>query len=183
MKLQVEAGERPQQEVLKSIKRFAKEIFQADKTAAILPWKNEEQQKKSIKKANDLPDNAYELRDYLAECWSPKPGEKKTVYPYIYLGHSDSLEDIRKNMGDFLSFTSQAIYQKMLQVDESCLVGFLVYSHNDMDAGALADEISDQIGIPVGLRWRTIDIGIKGAIPDKQKVSALHIEIEKKTET
>ena len=180
LKLQVEAGERPQQEVLKSIKRFAKEIFQADKTAAILPWKNEEQQKKVIKKANDLPDNAYELRDYLSECWSPKPGEKKTVYPHIYLGHSDSLEDIRKNMGDFLSFTSQAIYQKMLQVDESCLVGFLVYSHNDMDAGALADEISDQIKIPVGLRWRTIDIGIKGAIPDNQKVSALHIEIEKK---
>ena len=180
LKLQVEAGERPQQEVLKSIKRFAKEIFQTDKTAAILPWKNDEQQKKFIKRVHDLPDNTYELRDYVSDCWTPKEGEKKTVYPHIYLGHTDSLEDIRKSMGDFLSFTSQAIYKKMLQVDESCIAGFLVYSHNDMDAGALADEISDQIGIPVGLRWRTIDIGIKGSIPDNQKVNALHVEIEKR---
>ena len=180
LKLQVEASERPQQEVLKSIKAFTKEILRADKTAGILPWKTENQHKNVIKKANDLPDNAYDLRDYLSECWTPKPGNKKIVYPHIYLGHSETLEDIRKRMGDFLSSSNQAIYHKMLQVDESVVAGFLVYSSNDMDAGALADEISEQIGIPVGLRWRTIDIGIKGIIPDAQKVNALHIEIEKK---
>ena len=180
LKLQVAAGDRPQQEVLKSIKSFAKEIFRADKTAAILPWKQEHQHKQTIKKINDIPDNAYDLRDYLSECWTPKPGNKKIVYPHIYLGHSETLEDIRKQMGDYLSSSTQAMYYKMLQVEDTVLAGFLVYSHNDMDAGALADEISDQIGIPVGLRWRTIDIGIKGIIPEKQRVSALHIEIEKK---
>ena len=102
------------------------------------------------------------------------------MYPHIYLGHSESLEDIRKQMSQYLSSSTQAIYYKMLQVEDTVLAGFLVYSHNDMDAGALADEISEQIGIPVGLRWRTIDIGIKGIIPENQRVSALHIEIEKK---
>jgi hypothetical protein len=83
-------------------------------------------------------------------------------------------------MGDYLSISKQAIYNKMLQVEESAIAGFLVYSHNDMDAGALADEISEHIGIPVGLRWRAIDIGIKGKIPDNQKVNALHVEVDKK---
>jgi hypothetical protein len=181
LKLQVSASERPHQEVTKNVKAFVKEILKADRDAAILPWKKVNEHKGPVKKANDLPDNSYELRDYLADCWTPKEGEKRILYPHIYLGHTESLEDIRKHMGEYLSFSKQAIYNKMLQVEEAAIAGFLVYSHNDMDAGALADEISDQIGMPVGLRWRAIDIGIKGKIPDQQKVNALHVEVDKKS--
>ena len=181
LKLQVSASERPHQEVTKNVKAFVKEILKADRDAAILPWKAVNEHKGPVKKANDLPDNSYELRDYLADCWTPKEGEKRILYPHLYLGHTESLEDIRKHMGEYLSFSKQAIYNKMLQVEESAIAGFLVYSHNDMDAGALADEISDQIGMPVGLRWRAIDIGIKGKIPDQQKVNALHVEVDKKS--
>ena len=181
LKLQVPASERPHQEVTKTVKAIFKEILKADRDAAILPWKKANEHKGPVKKAIDLPDNSYELRDYLADCWTPKEGEKRILYPHIYLGHSESLEEIRKLMGDYLSVSKQAIYNKMLQVEESVVAGFLVYSHNDMDAGALADEISEHIGMPVGLRWRAIDIGIKGKIPDNQKVNALHVEVDKKS--
>ena len=181
IKLQVQASDRPNQEVTNSVKTFVKEILQADGNAAILPWKQANEHKGAIKRASNLPDNSYELRDYLADCWIPKEGEKRILYPHIYLGHTESMEDIRKTMGEYLSTSKQAIYNKMLQVEDSVIAGFLVYSHNDMDAGALADEIGEQIGIPVGLRWRAIDIGIKGKIPDNQKVNALHVEVEKKS--
>ena len=181
LKLQVQASERPNQEVTNNVKAFVKEILRADGNAAILPWKQANEHKGAIKKASNLPDNSYELRDYLADCWIPKEGEKRIIYPHIYLGHTESMEDIRKNMSDYLSFSKQAIYNKMLQVEDAVIAGFLVYSHNDMDAGALADEIGEQIGIPVGLRWRAIDIGIKGKIPDNQKVNALHVEVDKKS--
>jgi hypothetical protein len=181
LKLQVQASERPHQEVTNNVKAFVKEILKADGKAAILPWKQANEHKGAIRKASNLPDNSYELRDYLADCWTPKEGEKRILYPHIYIGHTESLEDIRKTMGEYLSSSKQAMYNKMLQVEESVIAGFLVYSHNDMDAGALADEIGDQIGIPVGLRWRAIDIGIKGKIPDNQKVNALHVEVEKKS--
>ena len=181
LKLQVQASERPHQEVTKNVKAFVKEILKADRNAAILPWKSVNDHKGPVKKANDLPDNSYELRDYLADCWTPKEGEKRILYPHIYIGHTESLEDICKLMGDYLSTSKQAMYNTILQVEESVVAGFLVYSHNDMDAGALADEIGEQIGIPVGLRWRAIDIGIKGKIPDNQKVNALHVEVDKKS--
>jgi hypothetical protein len=183
LKLQVSASERLNQEVIKTTKAFIKEIFKSDKNSAILPWKQSNEHKGTIKKPNDLPDNAYELRDYLHECWTPKPGEQRNIYPNIYLGHSEPMEHIRRYMGDYLSVSKQAIYPKMLQAEESVIAGFLVYSHNVMDAGALADEIEDHIGAPVGLRWRTIDIGIKGKIPENQRVNALHVEVEKKNKT
>ena len=42
-----------------------------------------------------------------------------------------------------------------------------------MDAGALADEIEDILGFPVGLKWKVIDIGIRGKLNENQKVQAL----------
>ena len=96
LKLQVPASERPHQEVTKTVKAIFKEILKADRDAAILPWKKANEHKGPVKKTIDLPDNSYELRDYLADCWTPKEGEKRILYPHIYLGHSESLEEIRK---------------------------------------------------------------------------------------
>ena len=46
-----------------------------------------------------------------------------------------------------------------------------------MDAGALADEILEVVGVPVGLCWKMIDNGKKD-VPKSQKLNALVVEVE-----
>ena len=58
----------------------------------------------------------------------------------------------------------------MLQVEDGTEVGWLLYSTREMDAGALADEIEDVLGFPVGLKWKVIDTVIRGKMSEKQKV-------------
>ena len=50
-----------------------------------------------------------------------------------------------------------------------------------MDAGALADEISEMLGFNVGLRWKTIDTGARGKIPSDKKSRALVVEVATET--
>jgi hypothetical protein len=50
----------------------------------------------------------------------------------------------------------------------------------EMDAGALVDEIEDIIGVKVGLRWKIIDVGSKGKLPESQRVRALNVEVNSK---
>ena len=49
----------------------------------------------------------------------------------------------------------------MLQEEDAVETGWLLYSTREMDAGALADEITDVIGVNVGLRWKVISTGQK----------------------
>ena len=68
------------------------------------------------------------------------------------------------------------MYYNMLQSESVVGIGWMLYSLKCMDAGALAEEIYDMDGIKLGLHWRVIDQGLKGKIPNEQRVSALHIE-------
>ena len=68
----------------------------------------------------------------------------------------------------------------MLQEEDATELGWLLYSTSEIDAGALADEISDTIGIDVRLRWRVISQGQKNMSKDNM-VKALSIEISAKT--
>jgi hypothetical protein len=51
------------------------------------------------------------------------------------------------------------LFYKMLQVEDSLEIGWLLYSTKEMDAGALVDQIEDIIGVKVGLRWKIINVG------------------------
>ena len=59
-------------------------------------------------------------------------------------------------MRDWLQTGAHNIFRNMLQVERTSSIGWLCYSTREMDAGALADEIEDQIGIKIGLRWKVI---------------------------
>lgn len=53
------------------------------------------------------------------------------------------------------------MFYNMLQADDGTDIGCLLYSKREMDAGALADEISDIVGVHVGLRWKGINTGAR----------------------
>ena len=74
---------------------------------------------------------------------------------------------------------NHGLYYNMLQAEETEVIGWLLYSTQAIDAGALAEELLEQEGINIGLRWMTINTGVKGVIPKDHKVNALHVEAEK----
>ena len=102
-----------------------------------------------------------------------------TIYTNIHLGHNHNFNDLRESRQDWLTSANHGLYYKMLQVEDSSEVGWLLYSTREMDAGALADEIADMIGIKVGLRWKIISNGTRNN-SDKTKVQALCIEVPAK---
>lgn len=58
----------------------------------------------------------------------------------------------------WLQDRDHGLFYKMLQVEDSLEIGWLLYLTKEMDAGTLVDEIEDLIGLQVGLRWKIIDV-------------------------
>jgi hypothetical protein len=70
-----------------------------------------------------------------------------------------------------------------LQVENTKLLGWLLYSTRTMDVETLTTAIWDAIHVDVGLRWRIISTGGK-YVPDKDPkllIRALHIEVDAET--
>jgi hypothetical protein len=167
--------------ILAIFSEFIEELTNSDPTAAILPWKSIHRSKGSLSKATDVPKNLRLIRPYLNKFFIGRtPNSPFTTYPGIHIGHNKSLSDLREDMQMWIQDGDHGLYYKMLQVEDSTEIGWLLYSTKEMDAGALVDEISDLVGVKVGLRWKIIDVGAKGKLPESQRIRALNVEVNSK---
>ena len=178
-RIKIPAVEKPIEAISTILKEFVQELTRIDDSAAILPWQAMDRKSKRIIKPADVPSTLSQLRTYLKKFFM-KPNKETTIYPGIYIGHNLSCADLREGLQDWLATSNHALFYMMLQAEDSSEIGWLLYTTREMDAGAMADEIADLVGIRVGLRWKVIDIGVKGKIPDAQKVNALVVEVETK---
>ena len=177
-RIKIPSVEKPESALVSILKEFLQELRRVDTLAAILPWKSSDSKSKRIVNADDVPTSTTQLCKYLKKFFVGKPNKETTVYPGIYLGHNTEYNDLREGLQDWLDAGSHAMFYMMLQAEDSTDIGWLLYTTREMDAGAMADEIADLVGVQVGLRWKVIDINVKGKIPDSQKVNALVVEVE-----
>ena len=177
-KINLPSSSSPDNTLKNIFKEFFSLVKKADNKAVLLPWKETELKKDSIRNINDLPTNMFKLKTYFGNFYTPKKDTKKTVYANVYIGFFIPIEDLRGEIMDWTKECGHGLYKKMLQVDSSTEIGWLLYTTKAMDAGALADEISDLTGVAVGLRWKIIDMAIKGNIPENKKVFALALEVK-----
>ena len=176
IKLGISASETPRDAVRNAVQEFFTELCNADSTCTLLPWKNSNFHKKHIGSKSNFPSQLNELNNYMTRFFQGKPNKEFTIYPMIYIGHNKPLQEIRSTMQPWLSSTAQAMYRNMLQVEDTSEIGFFVYSTREMDAGALADSISEIVKVKVGLRWKTINNGRRN-VPVSQQVKALIVEV------
>jgi hypothetical protein len=178
LKMKCPASENAEEMLINIIHQFIGELISADSTSAILPWKAIHRSKRHITKAAEVPNNTRQLRTYLNKFYiSRTPNATFVTYPGIHIGHNKTLPEIREEMQLWLQEGEHGLYYKMLQVEDSADIGWLLYSTKEMDAGALADEIEDLVRVKVGLRWKIIDVGTKGKLPETQRVRALCVEV------
>lgn len=179
LKLTIPATKNSDKATLGIFKEFITELTASDDKAHIYPWYTKHDRSQSrIKNANETPKSVSSFRIYANKVFIGDSNKVLTIYPNVRIGHEKPLKDIRRDMRNWLMEGTHGMFYKMLQAESSSEIGWLLYSTRDMDQGALADEMSEILGFNLGLRWKVIDIGVRGKIPDSQKVLALSVEVE-----
>ena len=158
------------------VKRLLNELHQSEEEIVILPWKYTDRFMPYIVNSESVPESITKMRKYFDKVYLPKNGESATVYTSFHMGHNSPFDDIREDMQTWLRNNDQGLYYQMLQVEHAKTIGWLLYSTREMDAGALADEIGEMIGTPVGLQWTTVNTGTR-TIAEANKAKALSIEV------
>ncbi len=167
----------PYDSVLNATQDFLQHLDNSDPGSALLPWKANDWHLGKIDKTSTFPTEWDRLKPYFhSKFWVPKRSSQTIdIYPNFYLGHNKSFRELKDGLGEWLS-SKRSIYRNILQVEDPSVIGFLLYSTRDMDAGALADEISFAVGFNVGLKWKVIDNGRRN-LPKEQQIRALIVEV------
>jgi hypothetical protein len=178
LKMNCPASDDTESMLINILNQFIGELISADSTSALLPLKSIHRSKGNITKSADVPENTRLLHPYLNRFYiSCTPNSSFITYPGIHIGHNKPLSEIREEMQVWLQDGGHGLYYKMLQVEDSSEIGWLLYSTKEMGAGALVDEIEDLVGVKLGLCWKVIDVGTKGKLPETQQVRALCVEV------
>ena len=149
----------------------------ADKKLVIYPWK-EGSSFAPLQKIKDMPTLLPDIGRYFNRAFPRKIGG--TTYISVYLGHEKPFKTMQDELAWWFSNHQYGWYVKPLQCERSICIGWLLYSTLDMDREQLAEEIRRQIGVKVGLRFRTISVNSKQKLSKDQMVGAIHIEIDER---
>jgi hypothetical protein len=178
-KMMIPTSDKPEAALLSIFTELFQELKKIDDKLAILPWKKNDKNNGPITKETNLPTSITQIRGYLNRFYIGKnQNQNITTYPGIHIGYDKPFSEIRSDIQFWLNSGNHGLYERMLQVENSSEIGWLLYSTKAMDAGALVDEIEDLIGLKVGLRWKIIDVGAKGKLPESQRVHALNVDVD-----
>ena len=162
LKLSISGSDEPFQKVKEAIMEFLKEASQIDDKIMLLSW-YEKGKVLPIGPNSKMPPTVTATHKYIHRLFTPKLGQDAVIYPQLRLGHDIDFHTLRDELSHWLSSYGHGLFYNMLQAEDGTDIGWLLYSTRDMDAGALADELSDTIGINVGLRYKGINTGTKSA--------------------
>ena len=178
VKITIPATDDPGTTTTNTINEFLDELFRVDPGSAIIPWFLVDKRKGAHNCSSDPLNTINKLKVYFNKLWNINPKEKRTLYPNLYIGHCLPLDEIKKDMNDWMYPGGHNVFRNMLQVEKTSPIGWLCYSTREMDAGALADEIHDILSCKVGLRWKAIPTGNTRSKINDSKVNALEVEVD-----
>jgi len=82
-----------------------------------------------------------------------------------------------EEIGYWLKEQSSRLWMRQLQTDRTHLVGWALYSTNQMNELLLGAAIEAKTGVAVSICWRMISTGQRGQIPVNEQVKALHLKV------
>ena len=176
LKLTLNADDEPVKALVKIVKELLNELQDSDNKITLIPWKTSDYNHDPITSTSEVPTTVSKLRKYFERLYLPKPGDSTVLYSGIHIGHTYDFIDFKEDIQIWLNLNNHGLFYNMLQVEDAKEIGWLLYSTREMDAGALADEISEAIGLKIGLRWMTIKTGAK-KISESTRTQALIVEV------
>lgn len=177
LKITVLPSEDPRQELQIAIQRLIDELIKIDDTVVVYPWSQEEQRTlpARIDKATQVPSSILAIRSYFARAYA-KP-EGGTLYVSALIGSTTSMGSLMTEIDYWLREHRYGIYKKALQVQDTVIAGWALYSTRTIDTEALKAAIHEAHGLQIGIRWRMISNGKRGPTSTADQVRALHFEV------
>ena len=188
-RIKLDESEDPAAEARAKLRAFYKTLHNSDKTMVIYPWKDEFNKgsplrcaHKTLQNPNDIPKNPSSWKIHFERANPLAKGG--WTYPSLYLGHSKSFEVIMEDIKWWLSAGKHGWYQRQLQCDTTCILGWGLYSLQSMNADIFREAISMMSGVDIGVRWRTIPLPKAGSAPKDKLAKAFHFEcnVEKRVQ-
>jgi len=128
----------------------------------------------------DLDSLPEEVDEWLQYFPGAKPRVKGgNVYTVILLGLSTPFVTFIKKLSPWCKEKKYGLWEASLQSEKPTSVGWLLFSTTTMDVLPLKEQISESIqDVPVGLRWKMINMGTQGQVKEADQVWALHLYVD-----
>ena len=161
---------KPREDVRRLLQEFLEYGQRSDKYLSFLPWYASDLSKPKLAAASLLPTNFMDLQTYSPRLAPKKDKSHQKVYCSLYLEHSDSLVDLQKDLHVWFDDGGHKLFEQAMQCEKQDEIGIFCWSTKRMDTDALAEAIKLDTGIECALRWKVIYTGIKGDVPEAEKV-------------
>jgi len=128
----------------------------------------------------DLDSLPEEVDEWLPYFPGAKPRVKRgNVYTAILIGLSTPFVTFIKKLSLWCKEKKYGLWEASLQSEKPTSLGWLLFSTNTMDVLSLKEQISESIqDVPVGLRWKMINMGTQGQVKEADQVRALHLYVD-----
>ena len=167
----------PDKELFKTAKEWFSKLKEEDSFLKILPWKKDNIHLPPIDSIKAFPNTVGRFRDYFSRAQVRSQGGQSHMD--INVQHSIPMQELISNVDWYFKDKGMRMFNKTIQAESITQMGWLLYSFNNLDTKALADAISCQIGIKVGLRYKYINTDKYE--PDREqrrKWMAVHVEVD-----
>jgi len=120
----------------------------------------------------DLDSLPEEVDDWLQYFLGTKPRVKGgNVYMALLIGLSTPFVTFIKKLSPWCKDKKYGLWEASLQSEKPVSIGWLLFSTNTMDILPLKEQISESIqDIPVGLRWKMVNMGTQGQVKEADQV-------------
>jgi hypothetical protein len=101
------------------------------------------------------------------------------LYVNVLMGSSKSWDDLVANIDYWLKENKHVMWLRKLQQEKVLDVGWLLFSHSNLNHRALASAASAMLGFDVYFHYRMIAVpGTTAAqLPPEQRIGAIHVQI------
>ena len=186
-KIKVQSSANSMDELHKKTKKWYDYFRQADNTAIIYPFKDDKPTT-ALSSPENIPDSLAPFRNYFHQA-NPRSIDGH-VWVNVFIGHTEPVHDILKEMGNYKNDTDTFTYAKKLQTRYVAKEYFLLWSTDFIDVSTLTQEVHTRISqitkkkYQFAFAWNEIK-GLDGKkyLSEKKDrwrrdaLSALHIQV------
>jgi hypothetical protein len=119
-----------------------------DKTLIVYPWEESDLSDKVLTNAN-IPKTVVEIKQFFSRAIPHSKGG--ILYILAYLGHNKEMSAIMEEIGYWLKEQSSGLWMRQIQTDRTHLVGWALYSTNQMNELLLGAAIEAKTGVAVSI--------------------------------
>jgi hypothetical protein len=169
-----------------TISKILAKIWESDKKAQVVPWYNDSKAP-LLKRLEDIPNTISAIRQYFPRLTPNSKGGTK--FSSIRLRLSIPAATLKEDIDWYLRDNKHGLYIAQIQAETVDTILWLLWSHDMIDTDALRLSMEAHVAnamnveIPIGLRWRIIQLDQPGRIPDDEAVKALHIDVAREHRT